>query len=1037
MFDSVALTGSGRPLVPPGPATRLPRLRFSILLLGLVLAVLLPALGAGVVAIWYAVAGERAAAEARLTDTAEDLALAVDQDIAGQIATLTAFAASPAFGRAPAAPDLPALYANARRVADQLGVAVGVFARDGTYVLNTGRPLGTPLPPVNGRAALEHVFATGRPAVGDLVMDSIVGRFVIAVAVPVYGADGRVALVVDAALEPEGLRTLLRAAGVPDGAFAAVTDARGVVVARSDSLHEAVLGRPISPESARAIAGRQQSFFRIKATDDVERVFAFHKLSVAASWSLVVAQPAATYDAAWRKPLLALGGGAALALALGIGLASLAAQQVLVPLRQIVGYARAVALSDEAAGDSGDAGTLPRARVAELEALRSAFATAEAALRRKTDELQALFRASPIGIARCDFSGRVLDANDVLLRILGVTRDDLAAGRVRWDALIPPECRGILERAIAEALANPDGRCRPYEKEFVRPDGTLVPVLNSFAVLDRAAGEAAVFVMDLTEIRGQEARLRGLLNTVMEGIIVASEDGLIISVNPAAVRMFGYASEADMVGRPLGILMPKFEAAHHDGYLAHHRATGAARVIGLPGRELIGFRKDGSEFPVDLSVSSFRSGNARFFTGVLRDITERKQAEAAERHAAELERQVKARTRDLEETQAQLAQAAKMEALGRLAGGVAHDFNNVLQAVEGGLALADKHLRSNPARAQSYLAISASAAERGAAVAGRLLGFARRGELSAAPVAPLPLLDGVLQLLRPTFGPTVSLGIEAEPATPALYADIGRLESVLVNLANNSRDALARGVGTIRLTAATATAPGDAPARLMPGNYVRLSVIDDGMGMSPEVLARVTEPFFTTKPQGQGTGLGLAMARGFAEQSGGALTIESASGQGTTVSLWLPVAPGEVDGDSWPEATRPDTDTPDLHGVAMLLVDDEPDVRAVLAALLAERGYMVTEAADAASALAILGSGLVADVLVTDLAMPGDMDGLALVREVRRRRPGLPAVLVTGNPGNAGDAAIKQAAGSGPFVVLPKPFSAKALDARVAALLHS
>lgn len=222
----------------------------------------------------------------------------------------------------------------------------------------------------------------------------------------------------------------------------------------------------------------------------------------------------------------------------------------------------------------------------------------------------------------------------------------------------------------------------------------------------------------------------------------------------------------------------------------------------------------------------------------------------------------------------------------------------------------------------------------------------------------------------------------------------------------------------------------------MPGNYVRVSVIDDGVGMSSEVLARVTEPFFTTKPQGQGTGLGLAMARGFAEQSGGALTIESVLDQGTTVLLWLPVAPGEAGGDRRIVDARPDSATADLHGVAMLLVDDEPDVPAVLAALLAERGHMITEAADAASALAILNSGIVADVLVTDLAMPGDMDGLALVWEARRRRPGLPAVLITGNPGDAGDAAVKQAAGSGPFVVLPKPFSAKALDARVAALLH-
>jgi PAS domain S-box-containing protein len=568
---------------------------------------------------------------------------------------------------------------------------------------------------------------------------------------------------------------------------------------------------------------------------------------------------------------------------------------------------------------------------------------------------------------------------------------------------------------------------------WYQPDGSLGgAMLSSESVTDRKNEQLA--------LAQSEERLRGLLDTVVEGIILATVDGHIVSANPAATRIFGYANEQELVGQPLTILMPKLEASHHDGYLASHRTTGETRVIGLPGRQLLGVHKDGSEFPLELSVSSFQSGNTRYFTGVLRDISERQRSEAVERHAERLEHLVKVRTRELEETQAQLVQAAKMEALGRLAGGVAHDFNNVLQAVQGGVTLANKRLRTDPAAAEHVLELASAAVERGTAVTGRLLAFARRSQLLAAPIAPLPLLEDTVQLLRPALGPRVTLQVEAGPDVPFLFADNGQLESVLVNLANNARDALVKSVGTIRFTAVAAAAPGDAPgdapAQLAPGNYVRLSVVDDGMGMPPDVLARVSEVFFTTKPKGQGTGLGVAMARGFAEQSGGALTIESAPGQGTTVSLWLPVAPAKAVSAKQTKDTAPEDPAPRLPGMAILLVDDEPGLRAVLAALLTDEGNRITEAGDGASALALLDAGLVVDVLVTDFAMPGGMDGLELVQEARRRRPGLPAVLVTGHPAEASDVNIGHLAELGPFAVLGKPFSAKTLTARLARLLR-
>jgi CheY-like chemotaxis protein len=271
--------------------------------------------------------------------------------------------------------------------------------------------------------------------------------------------------------------------------------------------------------------------------------------------------------------------------------------------------------------------------------------------------------------------------------------------------------------------------------------------------------------------------------------------------------------------------------------------------------------------------------------------------------------------------------------------------------------------------------------------------------------------------------------------------DRGQLDSVLVNLANNARDAMTNhapsamhGGGSILLRAvvATAAAPG-APPGLAPGDYIRLSVVDAGEGMAPEVLARVTEPFFTTKPRGQGTGLGLAMARGFAEQSGGVLTIESTPGQGTTVSLWLPRADASIVAQYEAAAAPQDTSGSSARPatVALLLADDEPEVREILAAELTERGFTVSTAHNAASALALLDAGFRPDAVVTDLAMPGGMDGLGLVEEARRRLPRLPAVLVTGHAGEAASEALAAVERAGPFALVRKPAATDTLVERL------
>ena len=385
--------------------------------------------------------------------------------------------------------------------------------------------------------------------------------------------------------------------------------------------------------------------------------------------------------------------------------------------------------------------------------------------------------------------------------------------------------------------------------------------------------------------------------------------------------------------------------------------------------------------------------------------------------------------RERSQAEARLAQAQRMEALGQLAGGVAHDFNNVLQAVSGGLGLIQR--RSGNAQDVRNLARMASeAAKRGAAITGRLLAFARQGALRAEPVVALSLLEGLREMLAHTLGGGITMQVAADDGLPALLADRAQLETVLVNLAVNARDAMPNG-GTLNLAATTELIP-DAghPAGLPPGGYLRLSVTDTGTGMSAATLARASEPFFTTKPLGKGTGLGLAMARGFAHQSDGGFAIESTLGRGTTVTLWLPEATGAA-------AEREDQTLSDIVLTAVsarvLVVDDDTMVREALVGQMQEQGYRVTQASDGLEALAQLDGGAMVDLLISDFAMPG-MNGLMLIQEARRRRPELPALLLTGYADASVGLAVEDAKADG-LEMLRKPVSGSKLAERSVALL--
>ncbi|MDR6771935.1 response regulator [Azospirillum sp. BE72] len=370
-----------------------------------------------------------------------------------------------------------------------------------------------------------------------------------------------------------------------------------------------------------------------------------------------------------------------------------------------------------------------------------------------------------------------------------------------------------------------------------------------------------------------------------------------------------------------------------------------------------------------------------------------------------------------------LRQSQKMEAIGQLTGGVAHDFNNLLQAIGINLHVIDS--RSDDERITGPARLALQAVERGATLTQHLLAFSRRQQLRPIPVDVAGLVERISRLLGRTLGQSVRIEVEVAPGLWAAMIDPTQLEMALLNLALNARDAMPGG-GTLWITAANRTVAADAVPNLSAGDYVVLRVCDTGTGMPAEVAARAFEPFFTTKEVGRGTGLGLSMVHGLATQSGGGVELDSRPGRGTTVTLYLPraltdpaaaSAGGMGAGDTAATGIGAGGDVGAGGGCAVLLVDDEELVRTATAEYLAQAGFSVREAADAAAALSLLDHGFRPDVIVTDHMMPG-MTGLDMARALRARKDATPILMVTGY---AQDLTTTAAAQEVALTVLSKP----------------
>lgn len=508
-------------------------------------------------------------------------------------------------------------------------------------------------------------------------------------------------------------------------------------------------------------------------------------------------------------------------------------------------------------------------------------------------------------------------------------------------------------------------------------------------------------------------------------------DNPIVFANDAFCRLTGYSPE-EIIGHNCRFMQgPETDP---EAIQRVRAAIAASEPIEI---DIRNYRKDRTPFWNRLLVAPVHDthGVLHYFFASQFDVTAERNALAARtRELVEANDRLQAEAQERERAEEALRQSHKMEAVGQLTGGIAHDFNNMLQAISGSLELMRRRVEQGRAQEVSQFVDGArKTVDRAAALTNRLLAFARRQALQPKPIVLDTLIGDLDELFRHTVGSGVQIDVDMGDGDWTVMCDPNEMESALLNLAINARDAMPDGgrfsirTRDVALSAADVADQEGAKA----GPYVEIAVSDTGVGMSEATLVRALEPFFTTKPTGQGTGLGLSQIYGFMRQSDGIVRLESALGQGTTVRLYLP-RHGVIDARDESPVPGPDRADATIQEAAVLLVEDEEGVRAVAAERLRELGYQVLEVADGPAALRVLRTEARVDVLVTDVGLPGGLNGRQVADAARERRPGLPVLFITGYAGNALETQLAPG-----MQVIGKPFSLDTLAARVGTLLET
>ncbi len=490
-------------------------------------------------------------------------------------------------------------------------------------------------------------------------------------------------------------------------------------------------------------------------------------------------------------------------------------------------------------------------------------------------------------------------------------------------------------------------------------------------------------------LRESMTRLTAVVETAVDGVILFDAQACILLFNPACERLFGYRAD-EVMNLDIGMLMSNEERPSSTGH-ARRFATG----------EATGLRKDGSTFPMNLSVGQAWQDGELIYVGIVHDLTRRKL------------------------TEQQLQQAQKMETVGQLSGGIAHDFNNLLTVIIGNAEFLSDQLKAHPDLRRFADDICLSG-ERGAELTQRLLAFSRRQLLQPRAIECRGLLESMHKLLKRTLRENIEIKTAFGPGSILAFADRAQLESAVLNLALNAQDAMPSG-GHLILSTELTTIDEEYRAlhpEVASGSYALISVTDDGEGMTPDVIEHAFEPFFTTKEVGKGSGLGLSMVYGFAKQSDGHVAIYSEQGLGTTVRIYLPRAGA---GQSLADVVESEEAAPRGYET-ILIAEDDPFVRSSAIRRVESLGYRVVAAINGKEALQRLRTDPSIDMLFTDIVMPGGMSGWELADQARRIRPALPVLFTSGY---ALETLVEQGRAEAQAVVLTKPYRKAELAQRL------
>ncbi|MHB8519853.1 MAG: PAS domain-containing hybrid sensor histidine kinase/response regulator [Limisphaerales bacterium] len=597
---------------------------------------------------------------------------------------------------------------------------------------------------------------------------------------------------------------------------------------------------------------------------------------------------------------------------------------------------------------------------------------AEAALKRSQAQMRCLVNANILGVMVADTDGQITEANDAFLQMVGFSREEVLAGQVRWDRMTPPEWREGDQRILQQVRER--GVAPPVEKEYFHKDGRRVPVLVGAAAYETVGGNihCVAFALDLTKRKQTERELHEqarLLDLAQDAIVVRDLERRVVYWNKGAERLYGWTAE-EARGRPVTQLMYRGSSAFE-----------AARQELLQQGEWSGEMEHVTKQDLKVVVHSRwnlvvdEQGKPRSVLVINTDLTETKKLET------------------------QFFHAQRLESIGTLASGIAHDLNNVLAPI----LMATEMLRTGGLDEDSTKILDTihTSAQRGADIVQQVLTFARGAEGKKVRLQPGRVVTEVAKLLRQTLSKSITIKTEIAKDLWTVNVNATQLHQVLLNLCVNARDAMPEG-GRIELTGGNAPLDENFVSMMPgahPGPHVRLRVTDTGAGIPRAILAKIFDPFFTTKEVGKGTGLGLSTVQGIVRSLGGFVTVESEIGKGSTFDVYLPAASGVATEECVSDVLAP----ADGRGELVLVVDDEAGIRDVTRRVLEKHRYQVITASDGAEALAVLSQNpFGVKVVLTDVVMP-NLDGITLIRVLRRINPQIRIIVSSGAASAAAD----------------------------------